>query len=83
VSYEEQPPGLTTLFLLDKPNTGGDTLFASQVELYNRLSPEFQKRLEGLCVLHSGVEQAEYSRLGNRGGIVRREPVETIHPLVR
>jgi sulfonate dioxygenase len=83
VSYEQQPPGTTALFLLDKPETGGDTLFASQVELYNRLSPELQKRLEGLSVLHSGVEQANHSRQGNRGGIVRREPVENIHPLVR
>lgn len=54
---------------------GGDTLFASQVEAYNRLSPEFQKRLEGLRALHSAVPQAESSR--KRGGPVRREPVET------
>lgn len=33
--------------------------------------------------MHSGVEQAEQSRKGNRGGIVKREPVENVHPLVR
>ena len=54
---------------------GGDTLFTSQVEAYKRLSPEFQKRLEGLRAVHSAVEQAEHSR--NRGGPVRREPVES------
>jgi sulfonate dioxygenase len=34
-------------------------------------------------VLHSGVAQAEYSRRGNRGGVVKREPVENVHPLIR
>lgn len=29
-------------------------MFANQVEAYNRLSPEFQKRLHGLKALHSG-----------------------------
>lgn len=27
--------------------------------------------------------QANYSRSGKRGGVVRREPVENVHPLVR
>lgn len=67
---------------------------------YERLSPEFQKRLHGLQVLHSGmygprrlmrmirvtndvpaVEQAQRSEKG--GGVVRREPVQNVHPLVR
>jgi len=81
VSYEKQPPGTTFFFILDQPDVGGDTLFSSQVEAYNRLSPEFQKRLEGLRAVHSAVPQAEHSR--KRGGPVRREPVETEHPLVR
>lgn len=81
VAYEKQPPGTTFFFILDQPSVGGDTLFASQVEAYNRLSPEFQKRLEGLKIVHSAVEQAESSR--KRGGPVRREPIETEHPVVR
>ncbi|KAF7973630.1 hypothetical protein HWV62_14820 [Athelia sp. TMB] len=81
VSYELQPPGTTIFFILDQPPSGGDTLFLSQVEAYNRLSPEFKKRLEGLRAVHSAVAQAENSR--QRGGPVRREPVETEHPLVR
>jgi len=51
------------------------------VEAYNRLSPEFQKRLHGLQVEHSAVEQAAIGEL--RGGGVRREPVKNIHPLIR
>lgn len=54
VSYENQPPGTTFLYVLDTPDQGGDTLFSSQVEAFNRLSPEFQKRLHGLTALHSG-----------------------------
>ena len=55
VTYEAQPPGTTFLYILDTPDQGGDTLFSSQVEAYNRLSPEFQKRLHGLKALHSGT----------------------------
>ncbi|KAG9311190.1 hypothetical protein JVU11DRAFT_8264 [Chiua virens] len=75
VSYEKQPAGTTFFVILDQPPTGGDTLFASQVEAYNRLSPEFKKRLEGLRAVHSAHEQAEKSR--RNGGPVRREPIET------
>ncbi|TFY71777.1 hypothetical protein EVG20_g1238 [Dentipellis fragilis] len=81
VSYEKQPPGTTIFFILEQPEFGGDTIFASQVEAYNRLSPEFKKRLEGLRAVHSAVPHAEYSR--KRGGPVRRYPIETDHPVVR
>ncbi|KAK9458163.1 hypothetical protein V1511DRAFT_491909 [Dipodascopsis uninucleata] len=81
VSYELQPPGVTFLAMLDGPETGGDTIFADTQEAYNRLSPLFRERLEGLKVLHSGVAQAQSSR--SQGGIVRRDPVETLHPFVR
>jgi sulfonate dioxygenase len=83
VSYELQPPGLTTFFLLAQPTTGGDTLFTSQVSTLNKLSPQFVAFLRTLKAIHSGVEQADFSRSGKRGGIVRREPVENVHPVVR
>jgi sulfonate dioxygenase len=81
VSYEQQPPGTTFLYVLDLPATGGDTLFADAAEAYRRLSPAFQQRLHGLQAVHSGHEQAQASR--DRGGIVRREPIRSEHPLVR
>ncbi|KAJ3875828.1 hypothetical protein F5051DRAFT_51960 [Lentinula edodes] len=83
VSYELQPPGLTTFFLLSQPSTGGDTLFTSQVSTLKKLSPQFVAFLKTLKAVHSGVEQANFSRSGKRGGIVRREPVENVHPLIR
>lgn len=81
VSFELQPPGTTFLYILDVPEVGGDTLFANQVEAYNRLSPGFQERLHGLRATHSGVEQVNASR--SKGSIVRREPIITEHPVVR
>lgn len=81
VSYELQPPGTTFFSVLEGPESGGDTIFASVVEAYNRLSPEFQKRLDGLHVLHTSEDQASNSR--NQGGVERRKPVSNIHPLIR
>ncbi|KAI1132393.1 hypothetical protein F5Y10DRAFT_207724 [Nemania abortiva] len=81
VSYEQQPPGTTFLYILDTPETGGDTLFSNAVEAYNRLSPLFQERLHGLKATHSGVEQVAVANA--RGSINRREPVTNVHPIVR
>lgn len=81
VTYEQQPPGTTFLYILDTPEVGGDSSFVNQVEAYNRLSPALKERLHGLKAVHSGIEQAEFSK--GRGGVVRREPVTNEHPLVR
>ena len=81
ITYEPQPPGTTFLFSLDQPKAGGDTLFSSMVEAYNRLSPTFQGILKGLKAVHSGIEQADGARA--RGSVVRREPVTSTHPVVR
>ncbi|TGO90600.1 hypothetical protein BPOR_0058g00190 [Botrytis porri] len=81
VTYEKQPPGTTFLYVLDVPETGGDTLFANGVEAYNRLSDAFKERLHGLSATHSGIEQVNASRY--RNGIARREPVVNVHPIIR
>ena len=81
ISYEEQPPGTTFLYILDKPESGGDTLYVDTVEAYRRLSPQFQKILHGLEATHSGVEQVNSAAA--RGGIKRREPTTSVHPVVR
>ncbi|KAJ5590789.1 hypothetical protein N7450_004761 [Penicillium hetheringtonii] len=81
VTYEQQPPGTTFLYILDSPEVGGDTVFVNQVEAYNRLSPAVKERLHGLKAVHSGLEQAEFSL--KRGSVVRREPVQNVHPIVR
>ncbi|CDO68475.1 hypothetical protein BN946_scf184754.g9 [Trametes cinnabarina] len=73
VSYELQPPSTTSLKVITGPPYGGDTLWSS--------GPGFQKYLEGLTAVHSAVAQADGARAA--GHTVRREPVETVHPVVR
>ena len=80
-SYALNALQLTLFSCLQIPEAGGDTLFASTVEAYNRLSPAMKERLEGLHVLHSSIEQARNNK--EVGGITRREPEANIHPLVR
>jgi len=81
VSYERQPPGITILTLLSVPPTGGDTAWVSQTAAYQRLSSPIRALLEGLRAEHSGFPQAEQAR--RDGKFVRREPVATLHPIVR
>ncbi|KAK6992569.1 hypothetical protein R3P38DRAFT_159045 [Favolaschia claudopus] len=69
------------LGLLDGPKVGGDTVFAATDEAYNRLSPAMQKFLDGIQVKHSSANMINHTRLV--GGLVRKDPITTIHPLVR
>ena len=52
-SQEANPPAYTMLRLIRTPETGGDTIFTSQTALYDKLSPVFQKLLDGLHGVHS------------------------------
>ncbi|KAI0775103.1 alpha-ketoglutarate-dependent sulfonate dioxygenase [Trametes elegans] len=81
VSYELQPPSTTSLKVITGPPYGGDTLWSSGYSLYSSFSPGFQKYLEGLTAVHSAVAQADGARAA--GHPVRREPVESVHPIVR
>ncbi|KAH7913227.1 hypothetical protein BJ138DRAFT_664491 [Hygrophoropsis aurantiaca] len=81
VTYEVQPPSTTSLKVITGPEYGGDTLFSSGYALYSSLSPGLQTYLEGLTALHSAVAQADGARAA--GLHVRREPIETEHPVVR
>ena len=81
VTFEAQPPGPTLLRNLVTPDVGGDTIFSSGAAVYASLSPYFQKYLESLSAVHSGYEQAKGAR--GAGQHVRREPIETVHPVVR
>lgn len=81
LAYELQPSGTTFFSVLEGPESGGDTIFADTEEAYNRLSPEFQKRLLGLHVLHTSSQQAANS--STQGGIERRPAVSNVHPLIR
>ncbi|KAG1884829.1 uncharacterized protein F5891DRAFT_1202392 [Suillus fuscotomentosus] len=81
VTYEVQPPSTTSLKVITGPEYGGDTLWSSGYALYSSLSLGMQVYLEGLTALHSAVAQADGYRAA--GLHVRREPVESVHPVVR
>ncbi|KAI0783841.1 hypothetical protein BC629DRAFT_528872 [Irpex lacteus] len=81
VTYEIQPPSTTSLKVIEGPPYGGDTLWSSGYALYSSFSPPFQKYLESLYAVHSAVAQADGARVA--GHTVRREAIETVHPVVR
>jgi len=95
VTYEVQPPGTTILKLYLTPEVGNDTLWSSgyvhvrsgkiraddRYALYSSLSRPYQKYLESLYAVHTGFNQS-LSRTGEVK-IPRRQPIETIHPVVR
>lgn len=91
ISFEPVPSDYAMLKIHTLPATGGDTMWASGYEVYDRLSPAMQQFLEGLTATHDAkffLEEAE--RLGNpiRKGI-RGSPLNfgealtAVHPVIR
>lgn len=82
VSYELNPTAVSFLAVTNIPKAGGgDTVFADNREAYNRLSPLFKEKIDNLKAVHSAVDQANLAVV--KGGVVKRHPVENIHPVVR
>ncbi|OAG38361.1 hypothetical protein AYO21_07481 [Fonsecaea monophora] len=86
-SQEANPPAYTMLRLIRTPETGGDTIFTSQTALYDKLSPTYQKYLDGLHAVHSS-EQSYINSLNNgyrpfRGPVRREHPLIRTHPVTR
>ena len=51
-SYLDVPARATTLYSIQVPSKGGDTLFADQYSAYDGLPAVMKKRIEGLVALH-------------------------------
>ncbi|CAI5758707.1 unnamed protein product [Candida verbasci] len=82
VSYELNPTAVSFLAVTNSPKEGGgDTVFSDNIEAYKRLSPLFREKLDNLYAIHSAVDQANLSV--SRGGVVKRLPVESKHPIIR
>ncbi|KAI9264204.1 hypothetical protein BDA99DRAFT_481422 [Phascolomyces articulosus] len=81
ISYEVQPSSLAFLKIDTLPSVGGDTLWASGYEAYDKLSPAWQKFVEGLEAVHSGDVHRETARV--TGYPLRREAPDNTHPVVR
>ncbi|KAK1230396.1 hypothetical protein PQX77_006512 [Marasmius sp. AFHP31] len=90
ITFEKVPSDYAILKMHTLPETGGDTLWASGYEAYDRLSPAFQRFLEGLTALHDGSKFAEYARIrGLKIQDPRGSPENTgsdltaVHPVIR
>ncbi|KZM19976.1 uncharacterized protein EKO05_0003390 [Ascochyta rabiei] len=91
ISFEPVPSDYAMLKIHTLPATGGDTLWASGYEIYDRLSPAIRALLEGLTATHDAkffLEEAE--RLGNpirktiRGNPLNfGEALTAVHPVIR
>ena len=54
IQFEPVPADYTSLRLTQLPKTGGDTLWASGYEIYDRFSPAYQKFFESLTATFIG-----------------------------
>lgn len=83
-SPEAQPPGLTFFCMLESPaGAGGDTVISNMSRAFERLSPSFRKRLEGLRATHTTANpfMREIRDNGNMA-VLRRPITKSVHPVV-
>ncbi|GJN81684.1 hypothetical protein PLIIFM63780_005219 [Purpureocillium lilacinum] len=91
IAFEPVPADYTSLRLVQLPKTGGDTLWASGYELYDRLSEPYQKFLESLTAT---FEQPRFREVAENAGFKlydkpRGAPenvgteLKAVHPVVR
>lgn len=69
VSCEAEPPSISILQAKELPSAGGDTMWASQYEAYDRLSDGMKEMLEPLDAVHSAF------------GLESVHPVVRKHPM--
>lgn len=91
ITFEPVPSDYALLRLVQLPKTGGDTLWASGYELYDRISKPLQGFLEGLTAYYA---QPAFKDAADRNGFrlfssERGAPenvgevLEAIHPVIR
>jgi alpha-ketoglutarate-dependent taurine dioxygenase len=91
IGFEAKPADYSSLRLVQLPETGGDTLWASGTEIYDRISEPYQKFLETLTVT---FEQPGFALAAKNGGFQmydkeRGAPenigteLKAVHPVIR
>ncbi|KAJ7773654.1 taurine catabolism dioxygenase [Mycena maculata] len=90
ITFEPVPSDYAILKMHTLPAVGGDTLWASGYEAYDKLSPAYQKFLEGLTALHDGGGFRELAQQENR---IINDPrgspentgshLQAVHPVIR
>ncbi|KAL4912435.1 hypothetical protein BDW62DRAFT_216318 [Aspergillus aurantiobrunneus] len=91
ISFERVPSDYAMLKIHTLPESGGDTLWASGYEIYDRLSPEMASFLERLTATHdASFFHDEARRLGNplrkgpRGSPLNHgDELVAVHPVIR
>ncbi|KAE8450079.1 hypothetical protein EG329_006860 [Mollisiaceae sp. DMI_Dod_QoI] len=91
IAFEPVPADYSSLRLVTLPKTGGDTLWASGYEIYDRISTPYQKFLESLTATFSQpgfIEAAERGGFkiyeGERGSPLNvGKDLTAVHPVVR
>lgn len=85
IAFEKAPADFSSLRLTQLPVTGGDTLWASGYEVYDRISKPYRGFLEGLSATHVGEG---FKRMGvkvykgERGAPVNvGDELEAVHPV--
>ena len=91
MSWEIMPSDYAVLMMKDTPHSGGDTLWASGYEAYDRLSRPMQQMLDQLTATHDNpqfIAQAARNGFNIHPG-PRGAPENTgthlkaVHPLIR
>ncbi|KAI1097829.1 hypothetical protein F4804DRAFT_326423 [Jackrogersella minutella] len=93
IKFEPAPAGYTSLRLTQLPRTGGDTVWASGYDIYDRFSKSYQKFFQGLTATFIGdgfstaaAENPENIKIYEepRGSLanIGRE-LKAVHPVVR
>lgn len=83
LSFTLRPAKATSVYCMEKPSVGGDTMFANMYAAYDALSPKLQGFLDGLEAIH---DASLIEGLDQRGPEVaaefRRLNPPVIHPAV-
>jgi len=87
-SYLDLPARATTLYSIQVPRVGGDTLFANQYAAYDDLSRSMKKRLENLVALHHYGNRDDLDKVSRTVASVLTEEQEqkmawVRHPIAR
>ncbi|OTA98587.1 hypothetical protein M426DRAFT_325855 [Hypoxylon sp. CI-4A] len=93
IQFEPVPADYTSLRLTQLPKTGGDTLWASGYDIYDRFSKPYQKFLEGLTATFIGegfraaaaADPENVKLYGDARGSPANVGIElkAVHPVVR
>ena len=86
-TYLKEPPMATMLIARELPPVGGDTLFASNYDAFEGLSPALQKTLRGLTGVNSSakatVTKTREDRVTDSATDKARTELNSEHPVVR